>query len=179
MSDKIEISGFRLFTDFWEINFNFCFFLFNFGDCIILVALTPSVSIIATIGTVSLLLSILIAIASFEIIIFFSDGVILKAKIWSPALSGFSVTITNSPTLSDKVLAIIFPFEITFNSELGTVFPAIRTSPPGFTRIVCKFRIFSLLIFSTFLSSSIRGYASLILLTTGTSIFFSWIFIGW
>ena len=71
MSDKIEISGFRLFTEFWEINFSFCFFLFNFGDCIILVALTPSVSIIATIGTVSLLLSILIAIASFEIIIFF------------------------------------------------------------------------------------------------------------
>ena len=76
MSDKIEISGFRLFTEFWEINFSFCFFLFNFGDCIILVALTPSVSIIATIGTVSLLLSILIAIASFEIIIFFSDEVI-------------------------------------------------------------------------------------------------------
>ena len=71
MSDKIEISGFKLLTDFCEINFSFCFFLFNFGDCIILVALTPSVSMIATIGTVSLLLSILIAIASFEIIIFF------------------------------------------------------------------------------------------------------------
>jgi len=55
--------------------------LFNFGDCIILVALTPSVSIMATIGTVSLLLSIFIAIASFEIIIFFSDEIILKAKI--------------------------------------------------------------------------------------------------
>ena len=71
MSDKIEISGFRLFTEFCEINLSFCFFLFNFGDCIILVALIPSVSIIATIGTVSLLSSILIAIASFEIIIFF------------------------------------------------------------------------------------------------------------
>ena len=26
MSDKIEISGFRLFIDLWEINFSFCFF---------------------------------------------------------------------------------------------------------------------------------------------------------
>ena len=118
--------------------------MFNFGDCIILVALTPSVSIIATIGTAFLLSSILIAIASFEIIVFFSDEVILKAKIWSPVLSGFSVTITNSPTLSDKVLAIIFPFEITFSSEFGRVLPAIRTSPSGFTRMVCRFKIFSL-----------------------------------
>ena len=52
-----------------------------------------------------------------------------------------SVTITNSPTLSAKVLAIIFPFEITFKSEFGRVLPAIRTSPSGFTRIVCKFKI--------------------------------------
>ena len=144
----------------------------NFGDCIILVALIPSVSIIATIGTVSLLLSILIAIASFETIIFLSNEVILKANIWSPSLNGFSVTITNSPILSDKVFAIIFPFDITFNSEFGRVFPAIRTSPSGFTRIVCKFKIFSLLILSIFSSSLIRGFASLILSTTGTFIFF-------
>ena len=137
VSDKIEISGFKLLTEFWEINFSFFLFWLRLGDCIILVALIPSVSIIATIGTVSLLLSILIAIASFETIIFLSNEVILKANIWSPSLNGFSVTITNSPILSDKVFAIIFPFDITFNSEFGRVFPAIRTSPSGFTRIVC------------------------------------------
>ena len=88
------------------------------------------------------------------------------------------MTITNSPILSDKVFAIIFPFDITFNSEFGRVFPAIRTSPSGFTRIVCKFKIFSLLILSIFSSSLIRGFASLILSTTGTFIFFSTIFDG-
>jgi len=53
-------------------------------------------------------------------------------------------------------LAIIFPFVITFNSELDTVFPAIRTSPPGFTRIVCKFRIFSLLINKLYLNFNLN-----------------------
>ena len=51
--------------------------------------------------------------------------------------------------------------EITINSEFGRVFPAIRTSPSGFTRIVCKFKIFSLLIFSGSSMGSVVGFNSI------------------
>ena len=118
----------------------------------------------------------LIATVSFAIITSPFSLVCLKDSKYSPPLSCFSGTATNSPTLSLVAVAITVDPEIISILEFGIPLPAITKLPSGLTLITSSL-IVSPFCFLDVLTSI--GLASTTSFTRGTTNSFSSIKFGW